>query len=165
MQTLTIGFSKAKSKWKILSTLIRWLEGTEFSHVFIRWNSEYLQRDVIYQASGSMVHFMEGKRFDSINQTVDKFDILLSDATRKKVIQFAMDQAGAPYSVKQLVGLGLAKLMNSLGFKGSNPFKDGRSHYICCELVAEVLIELGYSISQNLDEITPKDIYELLSSK
>jgi hypothetical protein len=165
METLTVGFSKARSKWKFFSTLIRWIEGTTFSHVFIRWNSQYLERDVIYQASGSAVNFQEGKRFDSINETVYKFDILLSDSTRKKVVQFAMDQAGSPYSLKQLLGLLIAKVSKLLGFKPLNPLKDGRSSYICCELVAEILAELGHKMPQDLDDITPKDVFEFLNKR
>jgi hypothetical protein len=165
METLTVGFSKARSKWKFLSTLIRWADQAPFSHVFIRWNSAYLERDVIYQASGSAVNFQEGKRFDAINETLYKFDILLSDSTRKRVMQFAMDQAGAPYSLKQLLGLSISKLSKLIGFKILNPFKDGRSHYICCELVAEILAELGYKMPEDLDDITPKDVFEFLNKR
>jgi hypothetical protein len=164
MELLTIGFSKPR-KFKIGSWLIRWSEKTSFSHIYIQWSSQFLEREIIYQASQSMVHFIEGKRFNEINQTLYKFDILLNSSTKKKVIQYAMDRAGVKYSYKQLLGLSIAKILNLLGFKASNPLKDGRSGYVCCELVAEVLIELGFVMPQDLDDITPKDVFDYLMGK
>lgn len=162
MAKLIIGFSKPKG-FRIVSKLIRWVDGVPFSHTYIRWYSTFFDRDIIYQASGSAVNFMEGKRFDSSNDTIDVFEFDINDNTHIKIIQFAMDNSGIKYSIKQLIGLGIVRLVSLLGFQIKNPFSNGRSSYVCVELVSQVLIDyLNYNINKDLDEMTLKDAYDLL---
>ena len=159
---LVIGFSRPKSKWKIFSLLTRLVEDTPFSHVFISWYSPSLDREIVYHASGLMVHFLEGSRFRETNKIVSEFSFELNEHTRTKIIQFAVDRAGAAYSLKQLIGLSLVAIARRLGIDLKNPIKTGRYSYVCCELAGELLNSIGYTIDQELDDMTPKDLYEII---
>lgn len=54
METISIGFSYHKTS--ILSRTIKSVEGSNFSHVYIRRKSKY--GEYVYQASGLQVNFM-----------------------------------------------------------------------------------------------------------
>lgn len=162
MMNISIGFSRSD---KIGSRLIRWCEDTEFSHVYIKWRSDYLERDIIYHASGHAVGFITSERFLAAgNRVVLEKPLSLSDATKKTVIQFCMDKSGTPYGIKHLIGFGIVKLCKLVGKTIKNPFGDGPKTYICSELAAEVLNTAGFSV-KNIEQITPKHLYTLLSAK
>lgn len=161
MDTLIIGFSKSKKKFAIYSWLICWVEGTPFSHAYIRWYSNALQRDIIYQASGTMVNFCGRKVFDEHHRVVEEFQIEVSPEAKQKVVQFAIDNAGVPYGTKAALGIGLVRFMKLFGKTITNPFRDGKTTYVCSELVADILIEaLGQKLDQGIDDIGPKTLYE-----
>lgn len=141
------------------------VEGTPYSHVYIRWHSESLDKTLIYQASGTSVNFMSLDRFLSHNIIVDEFEFDLSDETYKNVLRFAIDTVGAKYGAKQLMGLGVVRLGSVFGAKWHNPFRDKRQTYVCSELAAYIIKEyMAGSISVDLDEISPKDVYGYLST-
>jgi hypothetical protein len=156
---MSIGFSKSN---KIGSRVIRFCEGSDFSHVYIKWTSSYLERDIIYHASGHSVGFITTANFLALgNIVVLERKISITEATKKKIAQFCMDKASTPYGVKHLVGFGYVKLMRLFGKTVKNPFGDGPKTYICSELAAEVLNMTGSSFS-DLDNVTPVMIYEAL---
>ena len=161
MDKLIIGFSKSKKKFALYSWLIRFVEGTEFSHAYIRWYSNSLERDVIYQASGTMVNFCGRGVFDEHHQVVDEFEVELSAEVKKKVIQYAMDNAGVPYGLKPALGMGWVRFMKILGYEVPNPFRDGKKTYVCSELVADILVEvLGHDLDHDLDDVGPRILYD-----
>jgi len=158
MKTVSIGFSRP-SKWKLLSWIIRKVQGTDYSHVYLRFHSDSLDRDLIYQASGLQVNFVGKTLFEKDHIAVKEFDLQISDEAHKKALQFAVDTAGMPYSIKQLFGI----LVYSL--TGKRVLQDGRSAYVCSELVAQMLSEdLGITITKDLDIVTPKDVYNILET-
>lgn len=164
--SIMVGFSRPKKhSFPIFSWLIRLIEWTPYSHCYIRWGSEWLERDVVYEASGTMVHFKEGKRFDDKVEVVHLFEIECSSDTRKKVIQKAMDFSGAPYGLKQVAGILLVKMARWIGCDLKNPFSDGNKTWVCSEIVAEILEELGVEFSVSKDNVTPRDLFEGLNSK
>lgn len=159
-ELIYIGFSKARGTFPILSWLIRLIEQTPYSHVYLRIPSTWLQTDTYFQASGLMVNFMGPDVFAKNAQVVEEFPIWITPETKKKIWQFAIRNAGKPYSIKQLPGIGIIKLGRLFGQNWNNPFKDGRASYICVELIAELLIEyLGASITKDLDSIGFKETY------
>lgn len=160
MDSLIVGFSKPRSKIAILSKLIRLVQGTEFSHVYVAWDSEWLDTRIIYEASGSMVHFIDQDRFNQKVIVVHEVSIPISKECKKKVVRFAMHKASSPYSVKQLGKIFLYKVLTSLKLPCSWLKKDDRVSYVCSELVSQILIEcLGEKMDQDLDVITPADVY------
>lgn len=157
MKTVAIGFSRP-NKFKILSWLIRKVEKTEYSHVYIKFTSDKYKRNLIYQASGLQVNFVGETVFKDHCEIVKECIIQVSDETYTKMMTFAIDKAGYPYSLKQLFNIaiymctGKARILNS-----------GRESYVCSELAGEMLKTiLNVPISEDLDIVTPKDIDQAL---
>jgi hypothetical protein len=157
---LTVGFSKSP---RLLSKLIRWVEGSEVSHVYIKFHSDFLQRDIIYEASGTVVNFVNLQTFMSRSQIVEEFTYEIPAPLYREAIQFAMDHTGKPYGFLSLIGLGWVKFTNKFGFRTRNPFRKDDKTFICSYLVADLLrgiIKLDSEIPPEL--LTPTDIYKIL---
>lgn len=157
MKKLRIGFSRPKT-WMIGSALIRLFERAEFSHAYLRWSAESLQRDLVYQASHGMVHFVSGARFDEQAQTVREYEISLTDEQFNEVVKKCVDLAGVKYGLLQLAGMSLERLS---GLR--NPFRDGDKTFVCSELVGTVL-NILYKIDMDLEFAGPRQLEKLLSS-
>jgi len=157
MRTLYIGFSKPIHKiLPVYSWAIRLLEGTKFSHVYVRHSTKY-NIDLIYQASGTQVNFESGELFFQKAETVREFEFDVSDQAFDNYMGFAIRNAGKPYGILQVVGIALCSIF---GLK-KNPFPNGKSNYVCSELIAEILFEIGkFKYDKNIfDRCTPKDLY------
>jgi hypothetical protein len=133
-------------------------EKTNFSHAYIRIHSESLDCDLIYQATGAGVNFVGTEVFDSHHQVVEEYEIKVDDETRKKLLRWAVANSGKPYGKLQILGLGIRRLVRFFGWKIRNPFKNGNIAYVCCELVAAALGELGKPIQENLDDVDLLDL-------
>ena len=159
MKTIIIGFSTPK-KFKLLSWLICKIQKTEYSHVYLQYHSDSLDRDIIYQASGLQVNFVGKNLFDQDHVTIAEFTLEVPDDIYTRSLQTAVDKAGFPYSIKQLFSLASYLLFRK------SLFEDGRSGYVCSELVGEMLQnEFGIKVSDDLDIVTPKDIFNILMGK
>jgi uncharacterized protein YycO len=159
MNKLVVGFSTSR-KFSILPWLIRRVEGTKFSHVYIKWYSEYFKRWIIYQAEVGGVQFMSSEMFDKDNITLDEFEYEMSEEQNQKIVQFAMDNCGIPYGYKSVVGF----LLQKLGIKIPGLFDDTKS-YICSELAATILREDFEELDLAPNVITPKLLYNYLNMK
>ncbi len=163
MFNLTVGFSKPKNnKFPIFSWAIRLVDRTPYSHVYISWKSDSLERTLIYEASGSMVHFLSGERFNKKAKVLYEYEFEISNELRKKLLQKAVDYAGASYGIKQIFGIVLVKIFRALGRDIKNPFSDGKATWVCSELVSDLLKEIGMDIGIHQDNVTPKDIQQYL---
>lgn len=158
METIYIGFSKSTKKFAWFSWLIRLVDGTEYSHVYIKFHSNSLERDIIYQASGTQVNFVGTKIFESCNKVVIEYPLDIKEETKKRILQQAIDKAGIPYGIKEIFGLAIIKLYSLFGKKISNPFGNRDITYVCCELVADLLTEQGILSIKDIESITPKDL-------
>jgi len=156
MKTITIGFSKSKKKFAIGSYAIRTYYGTEYSHVYIKFKSESLDRVLIYEAVGGGLRFIGTKVWESHAVEVASFDIEVSQPSHIKLMQYCIDNAGVEYGTAQNIGIFACDL---LGTK-TNPFKKGKN---CSEVVGEVLKLEGYVIDKDINLVTPRDIYKVLS--
>lgn len=162
-ETIYIGFS-ARKKWNFLSWFLQKCQRAAYSHVYVRFCSESLKRDLIYQASEMSVHFIGGDRFRDECDIIKEYPLLVSIEAKTKILQFAIDNAGRPYGWIELLGFGWVYLCRIFGRKVKNPLGDKNRSFICSELVANVLLELGYKIPGDLDTIAPVDIDRFLSS-
>jgi hypothetical protein len=168
MKTIEIGFTKPKKKFPIISWLIRLVQSTPFSHVYLSWYSQYLDRKIIYQASGTQVHFVSEKIFNKTQENVAVFKLKIEDDEYKKLVQFAIDEAGAAYGIKQLIGIGYVEIARYLGFNKKNPFADGKNSYVCSELVVRALCGIPSVCAMidakliDKDKVTPKDVYHFM---
>lgn len=157
MRTIAIGFSKPKSA-KPLSWLIRKLQNTEYSHVYIKFTSDKYGRNIIYQASGLQVNFVGEAVFKDHCEVVKECSIQISDETYQKMMTFAIDKAGYPYSIKQLFNIVIYMVTGKTHVLGS-----GREAYVCSELAGEMLKTiLNVAVNEDLDIVTPKDIDKAL---
>jgi len=158
LRKIYVGFSKPINRiFPVYSWAIRALEGTKFSHVYVRHATKY-DVDIIYQASGTQVNFESGEMFFKKAETVREFEFEITDDAFDAYMRFAIKNAGKPYGVLQVFGIALYSL---LGLE-KNPFPSGSTNYICSELVAEILFEIGkFKYDRELfDKLTPKDLFE-----
>jgi hypothetical protein len=161
MATVSIIFSTQKAKLS-LSTLIRLVERTPYSHVCIKTHSEKLDRSLIYQANGHGVWFIGEPAFLETNNVVDEFVFEITEEQKNNLLRFAIDNSGKSYGFLHLLGIGWQYLTRLLGKRCPNPFKDGSQSYICVELVAEAL-DIGNPCER--EEMGLKDLHDLLQEK
>ena len=117
MKQFTIGFSKACTKFPIFSWLILWALKTPYSHVYLKYQDDYLNRTVYYQASHTLVNYMGESTFLSQETVIQEFTFNVSDANFLAMKQFAVDNAGKPYGILEIVGLAYVLLCAKVGIK------------------------------------------------
>lgn len=150
---VTIGFSKAKSRFAILSKLIQLVEGTPYSHAYIRFQEQVSCREIIFEASGMAVHFTTLEEFEARDILVEEYYVNIPDAEYLGLFNFMLDRLNIKYGVMELVYISIKKLT---GIKVSPG--DGEKTDICSELVARVCQYLGMKVPGNLDYETPKKL-------
>lgn len=144
-----IGFSRHKTG--ILSSLIRKVQGTEYSHVYIRRDSKY--GEYVYQASGLQVNFMNINTFLEANVVCEEYEFDIPEDKHDDLIRFCIKYAGKPYGTKQLIKM----CLKELGFKVSKGDKD--ESFVCSELGGLFCHDiLKMDIPGDQDFITPKDL-------
>lgn len=158
---ISIGFSKHKTG--IMSPLICGLMGSKYSHVYIRRNSRY--GEYVYQASGLQVNFMNIETFLEHNEIIEEYQFDLPDDSHDKVLSFCIKYAGRPYSLKELVELGIIFIVERFGFhlrfKG-----DGDKSLICSalgRLFCDVVLCIPVPAEQ--DFVTPKQLNPYVAAK
>jgi len=162
MNKISIGFSRPKA-WKPFSWAIMKGYGTPYAHVYIKIYSSKYDRQLIYQASHMTVNFMSPSIFMEENIIVDEFDLEIENANYIKMMQFAIDNVGKPYGVKEAFGLAIVRIADLLGKKIKNPFRDGGKTYVCCELGGHIAANYAsVGISTDFDDLNPKELYEIL---
>lgn len=158
MKKVIIGFSRP-IKFKLGAKLIMWSDRSNFSHAYIRFESERWKTSFIYQATGHGTHFMGGQTFEKINVPVEEFQIEVPDDTEALVGAMCVAREGRPYAVKQVIGKGLVKLIQLLTFgklKISNPLGQP-DQTDCIDEVSTVLKEgLGIQTPLDMDTVSVK---------
>lgn len=161
-----MGFSKpTKMKFKVFAWAIMKAYKIPYSHVYIKIHSKTLDRDLIYQASKTMVNFMGARIFNAENTTLFEFEIELTDVKYKEMMQWAIDKAGTPYGTKQCVGIAIVKIYSMFGKTIKNPFTSNEQTYICSELAAYILQQFaGEALPEDISNMTPLDVYNYVLS-
>jgi hypothetical protein len=158
MKTITIGFSKSKKRFAIGSWAIRAFQGTKYSHVYIKFKSDSLQRVLIYEAVGAGLRFIGTKVWESHAEEVVSFSIDIDQENYLTLMRYCVDNAGTEYGFTQNIGIAICELLRLK----NNPFKKGKN---CSEVVGEMLKLEGFSFVKETNLLTPKDIYEVLDGK
>lgn len=165
MNEVVIGFSKP-FKFKPFAELIKFVFGTPYDHVFIRFESNFFSRSLIYQASRLMVNFMGLATFSKENLIIKEFRICLTDEEMQNLIKFAIDNAGKDYGMMEALGLGLVRVFELCGQTIKNPFGAGTQNYVCSVLAAYVLQEFtSVKLVKDFQDMSPKDVWDFLESK
>lgn len=95
---------------------------------------------------------------------VQEFTFNVSDASFLACMKFAANQAGKPYGIMEICGLALCEIALVLNKKINNPFKDSGQTWICDQLIAALLETCeNVSLPMPLDDMTPKDVFALVS--
>lgn len=154
---ITIGASRNATN-ALGSEAIQWWLNTDYSHVYVRWFLNDQKREIVYQASQGSCHFLAFNNFTINNIIVKEFNLELTTEQFQEFSAKCVDLAGQKYSKLELIQILLSDLS-----KGRLKFKD-QPGYICSELMAELLIGLGYLFNKPLYLITPKDIVVTLEN-
>lgn len=161
MAQLKLGLSK-RSSFNLVSKLITIVQGTPYSHAYVKIPMAQFDREIIFQASGFAVNFEAETLFNSQDTIVEEYEYDISDDTMTQVVQFALDQVGKPYSMLEFIGFGWILVCQIFGKKVVNPFGNSGSSYICSVLVATVLQDIGDSVTGDISSVSPKDLEPLL---
>jgi len=143
---------------------IQLVDHSKFSHAYIRFRSESYDRDLVYQASGMKVNFIGLPLFlDHVN-IYKEFNIEVSEETKQKVVQFAIDHVGLPYSLGAAIGILAVKAAALFGRKIKNPVS--QRGYFCSELAAIILKDYtGAALTDDdVKRMTPSDVYDFLEA-
>lgn len=161
---IKIGFSQPKNKFfPIFSWLIRLIEWTKYSHVYLQWDSEFAESTITYHAAGHSVHFLGLELFKKSVKPVYIFEIDITREQYKDLLHYCFEKSGTDYGVKQIFGITIVKLMCLFGKKIKNPFSDGDKSQVCSELIGHVLKDiLSKDLDLDLDIAGPKAIYEFM---
>ena len=164
VEKIVVGFSRPK-KWKPFAWLIMVGYGIPYDHVYVRMHSDSYERDIIYQASKSMINFMGTTVFEADNIIVKEFQVDISTENKKALMQFAIDNAGKPYSIKEAVGLAWVRINALFGRKITNPFKDGTNGYVCSVLADYILDHYTtVKVPGDFEDADPRFLYDYLDS-
>jgi uncharacterized protein YycO len=159
ISTITIGFSRPKGRFfPVGSWLIRLHQRTPYSHCYIRFYSESINRTLVYEAVGSGVRFVSLNMWEKHAEEVESFTLPVKKCNAVSLLQYCVDHAGDDYGWAQNLGLFLA---NVFGWT-KNPWRKGKN---CSEAIADILEVEGYKLSKSHDLASPRDIYELLKEK
>lgn len=165
--TISIGFSKRKG-FNLISKLISFVEGTEFSHTFVSWKCTNIDRRKVYEAVGSGSRKISNHKFKEKAYITDIFQFEVDAKTLFKIDQFTHDESGTPYGYKHLVGLLIMRVKNAfwkmIGSKrrSGNPLKDKRYSQICVEAGAYVMQEAGIEIPGNVENYGLREFYDFV---
>lgn len=164
METITFGFSKPKT-WKPFAWLIMTAYSIPYSHSYIKIYSDKYDRWIIYQASSTMVNFMNMETFNEEAQVFQEFEIPVVPDQRSKIMQFAIDSCGKPYGVKEIFGMAWVRINELCKRNIQNPFSDKDRTLVCSELTSIILRDcLGIVLPKNSDDMTPLDVHVLIES-
>lgn len=158
ISTITIGFSCPKNRvLPIGSWLIRLYEKTPYSHVYVRFYSESINRTLIYEAVGGGVRFVSLAKWEDHAQEVASYTLEVKKCNAVSLLQYCVDHAGVEYGFMQNIGIVIADIFNLK----RNPFRKGKN---CSEAIGELLRTEGYRLPKEPNLLTPKDIEQILKS-
>lgn len=164
MESITFGFSRPKV-WKPFAWLIMTAYTIPYSHSYIKIYSEKYDRYLIYQASSTMVNFMNMETFNEEALVVHETQVEVSPEQRSKILRYSIDNCGKPYGVKEVFGMGWVRINQWFGKEIQNPFSDQDKTLVCSELTSIVLRDcLNIKLPKDPDDMTPLDVYQLLSA-
>lgn len=169
MKILSIGLS-APHDFKLLAEGIKFVEGTDFSHIFISWKDFDLTVRKVAEARGSGGKMISNVEFKRCNHVVRIYHFEVTDEQLKAVEKWLWLNLGS-YGKLSILGLFLMrigmlinKLLRFQLFKPKNIFKDGTHSQICCEVALNALKECGYEIEGDIEDYGLRETACLLKS-
>lgn len=165
MKQITIGFSRACTTLPVFSWLIMAVQRTNFSHVYLKYQDEFLGQTMYYQASHTLVNSMSEAVFLAQETVVQEFTFSVSDVSYLACMKNAAAQAGKPYGTMEILGLAVVELAMAVNMRVHNPVKDAGETWICDQLIAYLLNTCeNVKLPMPLNDMIPKDVYNLVST-
>lgn len=163
MDYLIIGFSKPKNRIPVIGYALSWLiqkfEGTNFSHAYVSWYSQSLDRVLFYEAVGGGVRFQNKEYFDNYVEVVEKYKIPIVDS--KIILQLCVDSLNKKYGMLEIIGIGIRLFLEKFGIKIKNPFINDKT-YFCTEIAFEILKTQKKELNFDKKDISVKELNELI---
>lgn len=165
MRNVIIGFSKPKH-FKLYAWLIMKFDKANFDHAYLRFISENLNRSIIYQAVGKGVQFIGKTLFEAHSEPIEEYQLIVSDDSYTKLMQFCIDNAGISYGFKQVLGACIVKIAAKFGKEIKNPFANQLHSEFCSEIALRCLNVIDTEKFKDIDpeSITPKELQILISN-
>jgi len=160
---ITIGFSTAKTR-NPFSWLIRRVEGTPYSHCYIKYYSQKYDLWLVYHASHTSIHFMSYDRFLLKSKIIKEYELEISTEARDNLIKNGIKKAGIPYGALEILGMLTARLMRLwFNLKIKNFLADNQKTQVCSELLYYDLKEFVDFGDFNPELDGPKKIEKAIS--
>jgi len=162
MTSFFIGFSKPKNHpFPLISWLIQWVEGKEFSHVYTKWQAkdgEYY----IFDVRPPMSRIVSADEFYQVAEPVKEFEIGCTTAKLDELIYECFSSCGISYGWLELIGIGFSKFFRFLGFKSKNPITD-KNTIFCTEANYRIYQKLKImDLQKRPEDVTLSDIFKKL---
>lgn len=159
MSNLIVGFSRAKSAWKIGSIAIQKADCRNYSHCYIRYNCKITKVELIAQASHGFVNLVSESIFLEQNIIVKEYSVDCTDSQYLEILTFIANNLGKPYSKLQLILIGIKKI-----FHVEIKHYDRGASYICSEFASRLCSFAGIPVPTELDYVDPSDLDTILSN-
>lgn len=157
MKSIVIGFSRP-TKFSVHSWIIQKIDKASFDHAYLKFHSDTLSRDIIYQSNWRGVEFIGTGLWLTTTMPIEEYSIAVDDNQYMSMMQFCVDNAGISYNYLGVIGAGLVKL----GLCKTNPFNSGLKTEFCSEIVARCLNVVDPAQFQlDAANITPSDLNQL----
>jgi hypothetical protein len=153
MNQIVIGFGTSANPFNPLAAAIRAVEGVPYSHCYLKFWSNSLERWLIYHAAHTKLQFVSSANFMRDERPIQEFYIPVTDAEQRAALQFCVDHVGDPYGALELIGMAGARIMKRVGLRPRNLLANGLKTEVCSEVVGHILIILGVAISASELEI------------
>lgn len=160
MKTIYVGFSSPNT-WKAGAEAIKAWTHRPYSHVFVAWKSDKFSRVLVYHAAHGMVHFVSSVRLQESNNVVLLFELEVSEEQYVALVTKCIDLAEIDYSELELLQIVIKDCCDSLGFQCK--MIENRRGYICSELLAELLMDLGAKFERPAFLLRPDHIEQGLA--
>ena len=134
------------------------------SHVQIMWYNQHHKEWMIYEASGTTVHFVGRFKQEEIPWNIaHSFKITVSGLAAWKTVKWCIAHAGLKYDIKGVIGFLPVKFMSLFGKKIKNPWGKGEAEQFCSEMVGFIMRDVwGFKINEDLNVAGPKVIFKYL---
>jgi len=155
---LIIGFSKARSPWKIGSKVIALSEDREYSHAYIRFPHPSTGSHMVAQASNGMVNMENYQYFIVNNVIVKEYKITCSDVMFNQIVlRYVTESLGKPYGYMDLILIAIKK-----AFHFEIKLADIMDFAICSQFAASICQLFGMKVSDAINYVTPSDLETIL---
>ena len=153
--TIVIVFTKSIKKFPLISKLIMWWTGKEYSHVA----REVVRRDWgsgFYQASEGNVNYEHESVFHQKHKIVKEYILMVDKSLEMDIRKACWEDCGKKYGMLQNLGI----LLVDLGICKDTPWKEGRN---CSELIyIKILKEMIPDLNHNPDTVKPHHIEDII---